>query len=213
VAILRSPRLYHITHIDNLTSIVSDGFLYSEAALLARGGPEAVVGMSHIKKRRMEMPMPCHPGTKVGEYVPFYFCSRSVMLYLLYMGNHPDLDYHGGQESMLHLEFDFEELAQWADMSGRAWAITPTNAGAYYSKFYADRSALSAIDWEAVCSDDWRVPNTKEHKQAEFLIHDVVPWSLVHRIGVHHNAVCERVMRILGDSKKPLVEVQAEWYY
>jgi len=42
----------------------------------------------------------------VGDCVPFYFCPRSVMLYLIYQGNHPDLQYHGGQDLVLHLEAD-----------------------------------------------------------------------------------------------------------
>ncbi len=49
------------------------------------------------------MEVKCHPGTKVGEYVPFYFCPRSVMLYILYMGNHPELGYRGGQAPIVHL--------------------------------------------------------------------------------------------------------------
>jgi hypothetical protein len=213
VAVPRSPRLYHITHIGNLASIVSDGYIYSDAALLARGGPDAVVGMGHIKARRLGMEVPCHLGTKVGEYVPFNFCPRSVMLYLLHMGNHPDLDYHGGQEPLLHLEFDFDQLAAWADRGHRAWAITSTNASARYSKFDADRSALHSVDWDAVRSDDWRTQTSKEHKQAEFLVYEAVPWRLIHRIGVHDITIREHVTRILNSSEKSLVEVRPEWYY
>jgi len=40
--------------------------------------------MSTIKARRLyDLEVDCHPGTKVGEYVPFYFCPWSIMLYLL----------------------------------------------------------------------------------------------------------------------------------
>jgi hypothetical protein len=146
--LILNPSLYHISHIDNLASILRDGMLYSEAALLERGGPEAAVGMGHIKTRRLQIPVPCHPGTMVGDYVPFYFCPRSVMLYILYRGNHPELAYRGGQETIVHLEYDFEELVLWAEGEGRDWAISPTNAGASYTQFFADRSALRRIDWE-----------------------------------------------------------------
>jgi hypothetical protein len=37
------PQLYHITHIDNLPSILRDGGLRSDAAMLARGGPDAAI--------------------------------------------------------------------------------------------------------------------------------------------------------------------------
>ena len=94
------PKLYHITHVDNLRKIVADGALRSDAAIIARGGSVQAIGMSDIKRRRVEeLEVACHPGTKVGEYVPFYFCPRSVMLYVIHCANHPELTYRGGQGS------------------------------------------------------------------------------------------------------------------
>lgn len=69
------PKICHITHADNLAAIVSEGVLLSDATMLARGGPSVPIGMSAIKKRRVEeIVVSCHPGTMVGDYVPFYFC-------------------------------------------------------------------------------------------------------------------------------------------
>lgn len=86
------PKLYHITHVDNLRVIAADGELLSDAAMIARGGPVQAIGMSGIKRRRIEeLEVACHPGTKVGDYVPFYFCPRSVMLYVIHCANHPEL--------------------------------------------------------------------------------------------------------------------------
>jgi len=48
------PKLYHITHVDNLRKIVADGELLSDAAMIARGGPAQAIGMSGIKRRRVE---------------------------------------------------------------------------------------------------------------------------------------------------------------
>lgn len=92
------PLIYHITHVDTLAQMVSDGALCSDAVMVARGGPAVSIGMSTIKLRRLrELPVKCHPGDYVGEYVPFYFCPRSIMLYLLHMANHPELTYRDGQ--------------------------------------------------------------------------------------------------------------------
>ena len=99
------PKLYHITHVDNLRAIVADGALVSDAELIRRGGPAQAIGMSEIKRRRVEeLEVGSHPGTKVGDYVPFYFCPRSVMLFVIHRANHPDLTYRGGQECIVHLE-------------------------------------------------------------------------------------------------------------
>lgn len=76
------PKIYHITHVDNLPAIVRDRVLLSDAIIAARGGPNVTIGMSEIKRRRIEeITVSCHSDTKVGDYVPFYFCPRSVMLF------------------------------------------------------------------------------------------------------------------------------------
>lgn len=68
------PQIFHITHVDNLASIVRDGGLYSDAEMISRHGGVASIGMSRIKQRRLTLPVGCHPGDFVGECVPFYFC-------------------------------------------------------------------------------------------------------------------------------------------
>ena len=118
------PKIYHITHVDNLTRIIARGGLLSDARMLEEGGPDQVIGMSKIKRRRLEeIEVTCHPGTMVGEYVPFYFCPRSVMLYLIYRGNHPELDYRGGQDPIIHLEADLYQVVKWANDKGVRWAF------------------------------------------------------------------------------------------
>src|SRR5688500_18296866 len=103
MAVPANPAIYHITHVDNLAQIAADGLLYSDAVMVARGGPPAAIGMSEIKRRRLyELHVKTHPNTRVGEYVPFYFCPRSIMLYLLHMPNHPELTYRGGQGLIVH---------------------------------------------------------------------------------------------------------------
>ena len=71
--------------------------------------------MSGIKRRRLEdLEVYCHPGTKVGDYVPFYFCPRSVMLFVIHRANHPELTYREGQGPIVHLEADLPSVIQRA---------------------------------------------------------------------------------------------------
>jgi hypothetical protein len=120
--------------------------------------------MSAIKARRLfELEVDCHPGTKVGEYVPFYFCPRSIMLYLLYRGNHPDLTYTGGQRPLVHLEADLHEVIEWADSNGVRWAFSDRNAGIRYA-FYNDVNKFDRLDWNAIAATDFRDPIVKEGK-------------------------------------------------
>jgi len=209
------PKIYHITHVDNLPGIVADGCLWSDAARISRGVGCALVGMSKIKERRLtERSVPCHPGTMVGEYVPFYFCPRSIMLYLLYMGNHPELSYRRGQGPILHLEADLGHAVSWADANGVPWAFSDGNAGARYPAFYNRLEDLDALDWAAVSARDFRDPDIKEGKQAEFLLYESFPWELVDRVGVNDMSMAEQVTRLLaGAGHRPRVAVERSWYY
>ena len=101
--------------------------------------------------------------------MPFYFCPRSIMLYIIYCGNHPNLAYTGGQSPIVHLEMDLNSVVQWCEDNDRCWAFTKSNAGAYYTSFFKDLGQLDQIDWEAVAAHDFRAPDIKEGKQAEFL--------------------------------------------
>jgi len=171
--------------------------------------------MSAIKARRLyELEVDCHPGTKVGEYVPFYFCPRSVMLYLLHRGNHPDIYYTRGQRPIVHLVSDLYDVVRWAEAQGVRWAFSDRNAGTRYTRFYNNLNRLSRIDWEAVAARDFRDPIVKEGKQAEFLVYEAFPWSLVRRIGACDRTIAKRAMQALhGAEHQPLVSGQAEWYY
>jgi hypothetical protein len=210
-----TPKIYHITHINNLSSLVERGGLYSDAIMLQKGILCTAIGMNEIKQRRMEeLAVRCHSGTMVGDYVPFYFCPRSIMLYLLHRGNAAGLQYAGGQRPVVHLEADLHETVQWADSQGKRWAFTASNAGAYYANFYHSLDELHRIDWEAVANDNFRDSQVKEGKQAEFLLHEFFPWHLVQVIGVRDANIAEQVKtRLSKASHLPTITVRAEWYF
>lgn len=209
------PKVYHITHVDNLAAIVADGGLVSDAAMIRRGGPPAAIGMAAIKRRRVdELDVACHVGTRVGDYVPFYFCPRSIMLYVIHRANHPELAYRGGQEPIVHLEADLLAVVDWAAQAGRLWAFSLSNAGAYYRSFRNRVEDLHQLDWQAIAATDFRSPEAKEAKQAEFLVHESFPWHLVERIGVRSMAIAGRAQEaIMRANHLPRVDVLPGWYY
>jgi hypothetical protein len=210
-----TPKIYHITHVDNLPQIISHGVVWSDAERIKRGLDCTIVGLGSIKRRRLAvLAVTCHPGTRVGEYVPFYFCPRSVMLYILHMANHPELSYRGGQGPIVHLVADLQRTIGWAESEGRPWAFSDRNAGAGYANFYGSLDALGRLDWAAIRARDWRAPAIKEGKQAEFLVYESFPWVRVERIGVHNETVAQRVRQIVADAEhRPPVAVRPDWYY
>lgn len=208
-----NPKIYHIVHMDRLPSILQEGGLLSDAQMLNRPGCGTVIGMNNIKQRRLnELKLTCYPDIYVGQCVPFYFCPRSVMLYLLHCGNHCELTYRGGQQPIIHLESDLYRTVQWAEQQGNRWAFTLSNAGSYYFEDRNDLSQLGEINWDAVAAQNWTAH--KDGKQAEFLIEGRFPWELVDRIGVYSQQVATLVIQMLqAAAHKPCVEILKGWYY
>jgi hypothetical protein len=203
--------LYHITHGKNLAAIVAAGGLRSDRRMSTGGGEHVVIGFDHIKRRRLEtIQVSCHPGSMVGDFVPFYFCPRSPMLYVIERRN-ADLRYAGGQRGIIHLVTSVEA----AVAIGRPYAFTATNAGAEYTTFHSDVDRLGEVlDWEAINADDWRDPGVKERKQAEFLVRDELPWEAVTAVGTFDTATRARAEEILKTAAhRPPVTVQRSWYY
>lgn len=208
------PKIYHIIHIDRLASVITDCCLWCDAVMAQSDHAGTTIGMSTIKQRRLSLPVHCHPGDHVGDYVPFYFCPRSVMLNVIYYANHPELVYRGGQEPIIHLEADLHAVAAWADANGRRWAFSLSNAGAVYAQFRSRLDQLHEVNWPAVAADDFRSSDVKEGKMAEFLVYQSFPWDLVGRIGVHSREVAQQALDLMREAaNRPLVEIRRDWYY
>ncbi|MCU0568887.1 MAG: DUF4433 domain-containing protein [Oculatellaceae cyanobacterium Prado106] len=209
------PKIYHITHIENLSSIATDMGLISDANRIARRLFCFTVGMSMIKQRRLnQIEVPCHAGTTVGQYVPFYFCPRSIMLYILHVGNHPEVSYRGGQQPIVHLQADLYTVVEWAIANQVPWAFSDGNAGARLTTFYDHLSQLNQIDWNAVMSTNFRDAKIKEGKQAEFLMFDVFPWTLIEKVGTINRTIAEQVQSIVKRTDhQPVITVEPSWYF
>ncbi|MFK5892280.1 MAG: DUF4433 domain-containing protein [Pseudomonadota bacterium] len=208
------PKNHHIIHLDRLISIVHKATLWCDKVVVNQGFDGTSVGMSKIKQRRLtELKLSSHPGLFVGDCVPFYFCPRSIMLYLIYKANHEDLGYKDGQDNIVHLEADLYETINWAQQHNKKWAFTLSNAGSRIFEDRCDITQLNEIDWGAVNSSDW--VNCQEGKQAEFLLEYHFPWGLINRIGVKNKSIFDQISSILSthSSHKPTIEIKPDWYY
>lgn len=209
-----NPKIYHIVHVDKLTSIIQDGFLLSDSEMANHAPAGTVIGMNNIKARRLnELRLSSHPTLYVGQCVPFYFCPRSVMLYLIHRRN-PELAYQGGQGPIVHLVFDLKAAVDWAQLNGRRWAFTLSNAGSYYFEDRADLAKLGEIKWASVQTGQWAGSPTKEEKQAEFLVEQWFPWQLVEEVVVLNQVTGQQaVQSMAGAAHRPQTHIRPSWYY
>lgn len=206
------PKIYHIVHVDRLASIVRDGYLWCDKEIGERVPGGTTIGMEKIKRRRRAKLLYSHPNLHVGDCVPFYFCPRSVMLFVIFKQEHQELSYRGGQGPIVHLEADLRQTVAWADGQRLRWAFTLSNASSLYFKDRCDLANLEEINWEAVQAKQWQ--ECKEDKQAEFLMERQFPWNLILRIGVRSEQMRSRAMAVVEAARhKPRVEIKPDWYY
>jgi hypothetical protein len=198
-----NPAIYHITHLDNLSSIVAAGGLWSDSERLRRGLVPTNIGHKHIKQRRLNRDVNVAVGGKLGDYVPFNFCNRSVMLFVV---SHGHQDYAGGQENILHLV----SSVHTAVALNQPWAFTDLHADLGYATYFTDLAKLSEVNWNVMPLTYWSA--VKDTRQAEFLVHEFFPWRAVEQIGVINQVVAGRVRAILGSGSPP-VEAHPDWYY
>lgn len=201
--------VYHITHVDNLLSIISDGFLRSDYEQRKRESKHQNIGYGHIKERRLKHSVRVANKGTLGEYVPFYFCPRSVMLFVIFKGHET---YRGGQESIIHLVSSVKTIAQVKNPC----FFTDRHADLEYAQQCDDLTRLAGnIDLSIMQKKYWTdSQEVKEKRQAEFLVHSFCPWSAIEEIGVHNQDIASKVERVLQTaSHRPMVRVCKHWYY
>lgn len=200
-------KLYHITDVANLPGILGSNGLMSDVAMA--GVTHEKIGYAHIKQRRMtQYRIPCCNNRFVGEFVPFYFCPRSPMLYTINMGNAGKPS--GCQKDILHLVSSVGRAIQLE----KVWAISDGNAGAGYTSFDNKLAALDGLDWEIIKSNNWSGEVRRNKKSAEFLIADCYPWSLIETVVCQNRQTADHVSKLLANqAKAPEVTVLSNWYY
>jgi len=201
--------IYHITDVSNLQHILEAGCLHSDSNLEMAGVQPTVIGHSNIKLRRLqEITVPCCGNRFVGEFVPFYFCPRSPMLFTINRGNTGREP--GCQRNILHLVSSVE-IALGLEQD---WAFSNGNAGAYLTDFFSDTADFDQLDWDIIRSNNWAGEVRRGKKAAEFLVADTFPWSAFQSIGCQNIETAQNVTNLLqGQAHSPQVRVHNEWYY
>jgi len=200
-----NPRIFHITHVENLAGILREGGLWCDAKRVALGLTSTNIGYTHIKGRRLTRPVNTTAGGMLGDYVPFNFCPRSVMLYVVHQGHD---DYQDGQENVVHLVSSVNH----AIALGRPWAFTDRHAELAHALHFDDLAQLGEVPWPVMGKKYWTT--VKEERQAEFLVHDFFEWTAVQEISVQTAATATRVHQVLaGAAHQPPVEIRPDWYY
>lgn len=203
------PPIYHFTHGANLAGILRVGELRCHAS----AAPATDIADTSIKRRRTRIRVPCGPGGRVCDYVPFYFAPRSPMLFRIHSGGVEG--YEDGQRPLVYLCSTTERVAE----AGLRCVVTDGNASTAVTQFFADPGQLTeVVDWELMRARYWA--NTEEdgdrvrRRQAELLVYQAVPLELVEELVVIDDGVRCRVDELLAEAGRGLVvHVRRDWYF
>jgi hypothetical protein len=200
------PAIYHFTDIANLDGIVAARQLRAHRVAWCA----VDIGDQSIKARRSTIGVPCGPGGHVGDYVPFYFATRSPMLFSIKSGNVPDVS--SEQRRIVYLISSTEA----AYAAGLSCVFTDGNAAAAFTTFTDDPTLLAeVVDWPLMRERYWsntpEDPDRRRRRGAEFLVHDATPLAIINEIGVYDQQARATVAAALGDG--PAVRVRRDWYF
>lgn len=206
--------IFRLVHIECLETILRRKAMTASNHIPDDGLPYRTIHNVSIQDARHRKRVKCGPGGTLHDYVPFYFGYRSPMLLQLKTGQVEG--YIEGQEPLLHLVSSVEAVIQ----AGCEYVFTDGHAIAAYSETFDSPADLARVDWDAVYARYWLSTtedmDRQRRKQAEFLVHQLCPWSVVQEIGVVSETAKAEVERIVGKFPQGMrrpVKIRPEWYY
>lgn len=210
-------RILHMTHKRNLPQILRAGGLYA-ATHPGLPGSRASIADPEVNSRRSHNRVLRADGTAasrggvVHDYVPFYFCERSPMLYRNRRDETLNPD---GQEAIVYLVSSIDRVTA----AGLPWAFSNMNAASPMASYFDDLSDLGEIDWDSVYSTNWgrnHDPSgrVQRHKSAEFLVHQFVPLDIFeHFATIDRETQAEVVALLQATGCAVPVKTRRSWYF
>lgn len=202
------------THVDNLETIIRRGGLHAPNHVPNDGLPYRFCHSVEVQSARAAVPILLDPGGTIHDYIPFYFGYLSPMMLNLKTGRVEG--YSEGQDPLIYLV----SSAQAIRAAGLRFVFSDGHGLAMFTEWFDDLARLDAIDWDVVNLRYWTDTindmDRQRKKQAEFLVHQYCPWSLVQEIVVIDAAMRHRVESIQAAfpaAQRRVVRIDRNWYY
>ncbi len=201
---MKRIEIYRVTHIDNLAHIIQYGITHKDSA--NRNSKFVSIGDTSLISVRATKPTPY--GTVLGEYIPFYFCSRSPMVYVILK------DFNGvpiqRPSKLVYCVSSVQDVLS----SGTPYIYTDGHATDSLTTFYKDQDPeemVNHLDFNAIDATFWNDENdldVKRRKEAELLLLGDLPFK--HILGfIVYDEYTKKALLALGINKsKVLVSPQ-----
>jgi len=187
---------YRITHIKNLPIILESGIVCKKNS--KANSKYINIGNPEIIDVRTETPVKIEDYGMIGDYIPFYFTSKSIMLYNIQTGfRHPFVPKRNPSE-ILVMKFKIEELSSLESK----WFFTDGQANDKATTHYNNLTDIDKIDWESIHQNNFSKSDDFDRGrryQAEFLVKNEVQISHIESLNVYNDKAKEYVEKILKE--------------
>jgi hypothetical protein len=206
--------VYRMVYLTNLDTILRRGGMHAPNHVPNDGLPYRTIHNVDIQNERHVRPLRCGARGTLHDYVPFYFGYLSPMLLQLKTNRVPG--YTEGQQPLVYLVSTVQIIAR----AGHGFVFSDGHGIAEITCWFDDLAKLEEVDWDMVYQRYWRDGindmDRQRRKQAEFLVHQFCPWSLIQEIGVLNHTAKMGVETVLDNFDvrwhRP-VNVHCDWYY
>jgi hypothetical protein len=200
-------RLFRMTHIENVPHILRYGITHSESQ---NANPEYVpIGDASLISSRGKFVL--DNGRRLSDYIPFYFSTRTPMLYVIQKGF--NLVQPTPADKIVYCVTSVQAII---DLNLEFVFTNGHAIDKFTSQYYkSDVSRIREIlDWEAINSKYWtdgKDLDLKRRKEAEFLVENDIPAAAV--LGyVVYSAQSQARLETFGISPKQIA-VKPDFYF
>jgi hypothetical protein len=171
------------------------------------------IGNPEIIDVRSTTPVKIDGYGMVGDYVPFYFTPKSVMLLNIVTGYwHPKVLKRNRSEIVV-IRCLIEKLVQLPK-----WFFTNGQGNDMASEHYNELSKIDKIDWDIIHHSDFSKSDGDYDRprryQAEFLVHEKVPLDFIESLNVFNQQAADYVKEMLRKNQVELaVNIVPEYFF
>ena len=181
--------IYHMTHIENVASILEHGLLSHANGRTQRDISDHAVNARRVKREPLY-------GQPIHSYVPFYLNPKNAMLY-----RRKEI-----QDDIVIFVFDRVLLLE------KNTLFTDGNAASEASSFYADIHQLSQLSWACLKDTSWNNHQDGRRKRmAEVLVPQQVSMQRVQKICCNSFKSYYQLKALVGESIE--IECNHKFYF
>jgi len=176
---------YRIMHRENLGHVLKHGLVCkhhknADSGFISIGNIEIIDVRSSTSVKIQDF-------GNIGDYVPFYFTTRSIMLYNIVTGYQTPKVPQRAKNEIIAIRCRIDTLA-----GQRNWFFTDGQANDDATTHFSDLQDLNKVDWDCILQGDFSKSVADYDKprryQAEFLVFNQVPVECIEAICVYDDA-------------------------